>query len=193
MKTLHIMEKSFSVKLFGQTLLKSFLILFVLNTASFGQSRESLIKAGYVEKFTHFVQWPKDLNTGDFQNIFYIGIIGENTFGKALSEIFDKIKVMNNPVEITTVTSYEQISNCRIIFISASEKNNLEKILKYTSGKPILTISDSKGFGQKGVIINMFQEGNYIRYEINQVSLDKSGLIINSLLLNYAVIIGTNG
>ena len=69
----------------------------------------------------------------------------------------------------------------------------LENILKYTTGKPILTISDSKGFGMTGVIINMFSEGGYIKYEINKRTLEKSGLIINSLLLNYAIIIKSDG
>jgi hypothetical protein len=153
------------------------------------QSRESLLKAGYIEKFTHFVQWPdaKDYNVSD--DTFSITVIGKNTFGSDLEDLFGKTKVKNNSVKISYISSIEEITNCMILFISSSEKSDLEKILKYTTGKPILTISDSKGFGITGVIINMFSEGGYIKYEINRRTLEKSGLKINSLLLNYAVII----
>jgi hypothetical protein len=158
---------------------------------SFGQTRESLIKAGYIEKFTHFVQWP-ETNNSDSRNTFTIALIGKNTFGSDLEDLFMRTKVKNKTVKINYISSTDEIDNCMILFISGSEKNNLDNILKYTTGKPVLTISDTKGFGEKGVILNMFLVGNYVRYEINRQTLDKSGLLINSLLLNYAVIIGSN-
>lgn len=160
---------------------------------SFCQSRESLVKAGYIEKFTHFVQWPESSNKSDSTAIFAITVIGENTLGHDLGELFSKTKIRNNKVRISYINSVNELHDCMILFISGSEKNNLDKILRFTTGKPILTISDSKGFGSYGVIINMFNDGNYIRYEINQSTLEKSGLKINSLLLNYAVILKSDG
>lgn len=159
---------------------------------SFCQTRESLVKAGYIEKFTHFVQWPETPDRDDPQDVFNIAVIGENTLGEDLTDLFNKTTVKDKSVRITNISSLDQIKDCNILFISASEKDNLDDILNYTTGKPMLTISDNKGFGRKGVIINMFEDNNYIRYEINRTSLDKSGLVINSLLLNYAVIIETD-
>jgi hypothetical protein len=177
---------------------KIVLLIYIINgfmteELSFCQSRESLVKAGYIEKFTHFVQWPELSGKSDSTDTFKIAVIGKNTFGKDLGELFSKIKVKESTVKISYISSVDEIDNCMILFISESEKNNLDKILHYTTGRPILTISDSKGFGLIGVIINMFTEGNYIRYEINRSTLEKSGLKINSLLLNYAVIIKSDG
>jgi hypothetical protein len=157
---------------------------------SYSQTRESLIKAGYIEKFTHFVQWPENSGNNDPENEFILAVIGKNTFGNDLEELFGKTKLKDNPVRIEYITTIDEIKGCMILFISGSEKNNLDKILKYTTGKSILTISDSKGFGKSGVIINMFSEGDYVKYEVNRSSLEKSGLKINSLLLNHAVVIG---
>lgn len=154
-----------------------------------GQTRESLLKAGYIEKFTHFVQWPDKISdTGPLVD-FKIAVIGKNNFGTDLEELFSKTKIKEREVKIVYITSPEQIEDCMILFISGSEKSNLEKILEKTSGKPILTIGDTQGFGKAGVMINMFYEGSYIKYEINKNTLEKSGLMINSMLLNYAVII----
>ncbi len=153
------------------------------------QSREYLLKAGYIEKFIHFVEWPEASTKNDSNETFTLAVIGENKFGQDLEDIFSKIKVKNKQVRITYISSVDEIDHCMMLFISESEKNNLDEILHYTTGKPILTISDSKGFGVNGVIINMFTEENFIKYEINRNALEKSGLKINSLLLNYAVII----
>jgi hypothetical protein len=169
--------------------LLSFLILLVFSPGIFSQTRESLVKAGYIEKFTHFIQWPETLGSKNIAGNFTIAVIGKNLFGKDLEELFSQTKVKESQVKIIYISSVDEIVNCEILFISESEKNNLEKILDYTSGKPILTISDSNGFGLKGVIINMFSEGGYIRYEVNRKALDKTGLKINSLLLNHALII----
>lgn len=179
--------------IFKLTLLLTGLLGLIGVNESYSQSRESLLKAGYIEKFTHFVQWPDDPNNSISADTFKIAVIGKNTFGSDLDDLFSKTKIKNSLVKISYISSIEEISNCMILFISGSEKSNLEKILRYTSGKPILTISDSKGFGLTGVIINLFSEGGYIKYEINKQTLEKSGLIINSLLLNYAVIIKSDG
>jgi hypothetical protein len=148
-----------------------------------------MIKAGYIEKFTQFIQWP-DSDSGNLPDeLFVIAVIGENNISKALADIFLKSKTKGVKYSVEPIKTIEQIETCKILFIPSSEKTNLDKILAYTSGKPILTIGDTKGFGEKGVIINMFQEGNFIRYEVNRKWLTRSGLSINSLLLNYAVII----
>ncbi len=159
---------------------------------SYSQSRESLLKAGYIEKFTHFVKWPESTSQSALADEFILAVIGKNTLGKDLEELFSKTKIKDIPVKIKYIKSIEEIKDCRILFISGSEKNNLEKILNYTTGKHILTISDGIGFGITGVIINMFSEGNYIKYEVNRNSLEKSGLILNSLLLNHAAIISSD-
>lgn len=181
-------------KLYLNSLRKFALLLYLIigvysGKQAFCQTRESLVKAGYIEKFTLFVEWPEASTKSESTQVFTIAVIGKNTFGNDLDNLFSKTKIKNNRVQIRYISAVEEIGGCMILFISGSERNNLPDILRYTTGKPILTISDSKGFGVKGVIINMFQEGDYIRYEINRNALQKSGLIINSLLLNSAVII----
>lgn len=161
----------------------------IFSNSSMAQSREYLIKAGYIEKFTHFVEWPS-LET-DNDTIFKIAIIGEDQFESALHEIFKNVKVKNRTVQISRISSIEEIQNCLILVISG-QVNNLDEILGYTTGKQILTISENKGYGKKGVVINLFLDDNYIRYEINQRSLEKSRLKMSSLLLSTALIVKTD-
>lgn len=169
-----------------------FLFVMMISPKTFAQSNEYLLKAGYIEKFTHFIEWPDTTNINDSTITFSIAVIGENKFGNAIENIFKNAKVKNKAVRITYISSVDEVDNCMILIISESKKNKLDEILNYTKGKPILTIGETKGYGKKGVIINMFVDDNYIRYEINRTVLDKSGLKISSLLLSSAIIVKTD-
>jgi hypothetical protein len=156
---------------------------------SSGQSREYLLKAGYIEKFTHFIEWPVTAGPGDSTGAFTIGVIGENKYGGAIENLFSRVKIKNRRVRVSQLSSGDEIGGCMILIVSESVKTGLDEILKRTAGKPVLTIGDTEGYAKKGVIINMFIDQNHIRYEINKTALDKSGLQISSLLLASAVIV----
>ena len=158
---------------------------------SFAQSREYLLKAGFIEKFTHFVEWP-EINNNSSSETFNIAVIGVNKFEHALEEIFSKVKVKNKSAKIAYISSVDEIKDCRILFISGKMDNILDEILNVTTGKPILTISENEGYGEKGALINMLLINDYIRYEINRTTLEKSGLKMSSLLLESAIIIKPN-
>ena len=65
----------------------------------------------------------------------------------------------------------------------------MQEVLQYKKGKAVMTISDTKGYCNKGVLLNMIVVDNYVRYEINKGVLVASGLKMSSLLLNSAIII----
>ena len=151
-----------------------------------GQAPEHLLKAGFIEKFTHFVEWPASAQGGS--EGMKIAVFGKSRIEPALREIFAKTK--NPDVSIIDITSVNEIEGCKIVFISNSVSQEiLRELLQYTKGKPVMTISDTKGYCNKGVLLNMLVVDNYVRYEINKSVLDVSGLKMSSLLLNSAIII----
>jgi hypothetical protein len=155
------------------------------------QTREQLLKAGYVEKFTHFVDWSKNPFSKD--SIFRVAVIGDKKFSLALEQIFSKIKVNEKNVKVSYITSVDQIKDNLILVISKSISNDkLDEILNYTTGKTILTISEKPGCGVRGSIINLIVVDELIRYEINRITLGKSGLKMNSLLIKSGTLVSTN-
>lgn len=151
-----------------------------------GQAPEHLLKAGFIEKFTHFVEWPA--STHESEKVMKISILGKSRIEPAIREIFGKTK--DSDVSIVNITSVQEIGDSKIVFISNTvTQETLEEILQYTKGKPVMTISDTKGYCNKGVLLNLLVIDNYIRFEINKRALDASGLKMSSLLLNSAIII----
>ncbi len=165
------------------------LICLVGNGIIHAQTDEYLLKAGFLEKFTRFIEWPGETNIADNTKPFVISVIGENPFDKKLDQIFETTKIKNRKVEIRYISELEEIQDSHILFITKSKEKQLSGILSLTQGKPVLTVSDTDGFGEKGVRINFFIEQNKIRFEINKDAIQKSGLQISYLLLNIAKII----
>ena len=55
-----------------------------------GQAPEHLLKAGFIEKFTHFVEWPASAQGG--AEVMKIAVLGKSRIEPAIREIFAKTK-----------------------------------------------------------------------------------------------------
>jgi YfiR/HmsC-like len=78
------------------------------------------------------------------------------------------------------------INSCQIVFIASSEASRLPEVLTYTEGHPILTIGDTDGFASKGALINFYPSGEYVRFEVNSLAIQRSKLKFSSRLLKLA-------
>ena len=72
------------------------------------------------------------------------------------------------------------LRECRVLFIAASESDNLDSVLRDIKGSAILTIGDTAGYAERGVIVNFYMEQN-------------KGLRIGSQLLKLAKIVHGTG
>ncbi len=154
-------------------------------------SREYLIKAAFLYKFAKFVDWPAKAFPND-RTPLTICILGKEPFGAALETIKDK-KVRGRKLVIQRLARLEDLKQCHILFISASEEKRLPELLSTIKGKAILTVSDMKGFAHCGGIINLVTIEKKIRFEINLDAAHLAGLKISSKLLKLAKIVGEEG
>ena len=151
------------------------------------QVGEYQVKAAFLYNFAKFVDWPS-CSTCKVSDVLVVGILGEDPFGEAIQSIDGK-RVKEKTLRVIRAGSLDELRGSDIIFISASAKKELPKILKILEGKPVLTVGDTNGFAQKGVMINLFESENKIRFEVNPSAAEKAGLKISSQLLRLAKII----
>lgn len=179
-----------------KTISKMFLICFALmrvfsasalsQTEEFG---EYAIKAAFLERFTRFIEWPEDSVETDSTKPFVIAVIGNNPFDEALDKVAVIQRIHNRNVEIHYIDDISHESKCHILFICKSEEYRLVEIINHTYKKPILTISETEGFAEEGVLINFYMEENNVKFEINETALHNTGLYISHLLLRTAKIV----
>jgi hypothetical protein len=171
----------------------TFLLLLSITVSPFllkGQNfDEFTIKGVMLEKFARFIEWPDDKITSNNAKTFVIYVYNNNTIASALSKILKSQRINNRSVIVHNISSLDDIIECNILFIPFNSKSSLSQILTYTRNKPILTISDTEGWCQKGVIINFFVKDNKIGFEINEEAVRDSKLYIGFRLLSVAVIV----
>ncbi|MDP8206156.1 MAG: YfiR family protein [Candidatus Electryonea clarkiae] len=165
------------------------LLFLVQLQTSFAEKNEQLVKAIFLEKFTQFIDWPSESTIEDSSSPFILGVIGKNPFGTNLEDIYSSQKIKNRKVEIRYLSNIEEIEACHLLFIGKAKKDIISQIISYTRDKSILTVSDSKGNAKRGVCINFYQDGEKIRFEINQTAVQISGFKMSYKLLKLARIV----
>lgn len=142
------------------------------------------IKAGFIYNFTKFIEWPNE-TFPDAKKAMTLCVVGADPFGNALGALDDKT-AQNRKLEIKYTGRSKDLKTCNILFISASERENLSQVLEMLKGSATLTIGDTRGYAQQGVMINFIMDQNKIRFEINTESARRAKLTISSKLLKLA-------
>jgi hypothetical protein len=181
---------SISVRITFVVILMTLLMSGVIGgtSKSFADSlQESQIKAAFLYNFAKFVEWP-EVAFKEAQSPFTICILGKDPFGDTLDSLGEKT-IEGKRLSIRRVSKIEEADRCHILFISASEKESLLHILKVTRKWNVLTVGDTKGFAQSGVIINLVSLDNKVGFEINIDAAEHVSLKISSRLLKLGKII----
>jgi hypothetical protein len=171
-----------------------FILLFyiIIFSSLMAQDKQYILKAAFLERFTRLIDWPLESGIEDTTKPFIIGVVGENPFGSILENLAIIQKIKNKKIEIKYYTNQNLDAICHLVFISKSEQDNLGKIISIIKNRPILSVGDTKGFANQGVIINLFFDKNKLSYEINESVLNRSRLTASYLLLMTAKIIHQN-
>ena len=144
------------------------------------------IKAVYLYNFALFVEWPEDEKKKELT----IGILGRDKFGDSFNSVKGKkIKNKQQTLRIKRFGRYNNkldISKCDLLFVCKSESQYFKKIITQLKGKPILTVADTKGFLEKGGMINLVKIATHIKWEINHTAAKQVKLCMNSQLLRNA-------
>jgi hypothetical protein len=156
--------------------------------AQLAVSREYQVKAAFLFNFVQFVEWPTRAFTNSEAPIC-IGVLGEDPFASALEETVRGETVQNRKLIVQHSNRVEPLKDCQLVFISKSETDRVPGILDELDPEPVLTVSETQGFAQRGGIINLYLAGNKVRFEINPAAARHKGLKISSELLSLGKII----
>jgi hypothetical protein len=147
------------------------------------------LKALIISRFFNFVKWPAASgNTGDSSH-FVLGVFGKTPILEHEQTFYEEIELPEKKVTIKKISQLGQINECHALIIAPTESGRLKEILSITGDKPILSIGDTRGFAEEGVLINLYREGKKVKFEINYSAVKKSGLVFSSKLYKLARII----
>jgi hypothetical protein len=146
-------------------------------------------KALFVEQFTRLIDWPASSLPADVH--FVLCIIGASDTADELTAMASVRKFKDRLVDVRRPRPGMDLSSCHLVYVAGSEAGRLTELLAGVSGKPILTVSDTTGFVERGVHLNLFEQTRsapeqklYVNYELNVSAVKRSVLAFDPQLLS---------
>src|SRR5437867_10886401 len=140
-------------------------------------SPEYKLKALVLFNFAKFVDWPPQAFPNTTKPIV-IGVLGEDPFNGVLDEIVRGRTINGRSLTIKRSERVEDLKDCHVLFISASEKSRHPQILANLSGSNVLTVSDTDGFLAHGGMVRFLMVDKKLRFASNVAAAEHAGLKI---------------
>jgi hypothetical protein len=147
---------------------------------------EYSVKAAYLYNFAKFVVWP-DSSFSSVESPLTICVVGFDPFKENLDYLENK-SVRGRQIAIKRLDKVDGISDCHTVFVSREEREAIRSVIDAVKNKPILTVGETSDFCPSGGIVNLYNENNRVRFEIDVTAAEQAGLTISSELLKLAVI-----
>lgn len=177
---------------FTPFLIKVFLMFSCLTYFGLAQAelpkevRESYLKGAFLRYAARLVQWPKEAIPG---NEFTICVLGQVDYYKGLESIDNK-SAEDYILKLKKIQSLSEANqNCQILYVTNTEKDNQDKIIKALRKKPILGFSDIEDFAKHGGAMNFYEVNNRLAIQVNTIALNESNLKINPRMLKLVTIV----
>ncbi len=146
-----------------------------------------LLKAAFVYNFVKFTIWPESA-TDDLASPLRMCTFGTDMLVQTLSRLGNE-KIRSRDVEILRLEALQPAWDCQVLYIADSEQGRFAQILDLVDDSPVLTISQAPRFANSGGIIQLYQDGDRIRFIINNDTARRAGLKLSSRLLDLADVI----
>lgn len=160
--------------------MKKLFILLLFFTISLQASlSEEKLKIMLIGKVAKYIVWDKT----HLANNLTIAIL-EDSFDDEPTTLYS-----NKNIKVNYITDISQLKKCDILYITNSQASKLSNILNFIKGKSIFTISDIRGFVQKGGMLQLYFVAQKIKLKINLKNVKKEHLNIRSTLLRIAKVI----
>jgi hypothetical protein len=153
------------------------------------QASELEVKAAFLVNFLKFVEWPAD-RLPDATTPYVIAVIGGESFGAALQNATADRTIAARKVTVRIVPYISEVGHAHLVFISGSQQRQLPAILRELDGKSVLTVGDTPGYAESGVMLNLVVQDQRVRFEANTAAVARSRLRLSSHLLRIARIVG---
>ena len=160
------------------------LLLCALPTWAAPLQQPEQLKSAIIINLARYIDWPADAFASE-QAPFGICSMGRGRLSKYLEDLRDSA-VKGHPVTVRSINNAEDLTGCHLVVTLTDDRRRLAELLDRSRLKPILTVGELSGFSRDGGGVELFQEGNRIRFRINLGAARANRLSISTHLLKLA-------
>ena len=145
------------------------------------QVSEYDLKIAFIYNFISFTDWPVEI-----ARYLKLCTLADDSFNAALDVALEEKRVKDSLITIRRLRPDEELDKCHVVFISHAERAHLPQLLPELKHHPILTITDSPGWAEKGIMIEMVVEQQRVTFKTNVDPTARFQVKISSKLLRLA-------
>ncbi len=150
-----------------------------VSAATADKAAEYEAKAAFIRNLVRFIDRP-----GGGAGPWNVCILGDDPFGPAIDQIAGPSGGVTLVVQ--RVSTAQKAASCQVVFVSRSEQDHLETVVRALRPSGALTIGDTAGFAARGVVLNFYTKEDKLSVEINLDAASQQGLNISSKVLSLA-------
>lgn len=146
------------------------------------ETKAHMVKAAFIYNFVKFVEWPAERAISKQANID-ICVVGESTLMDA-ENVFTAASTPKLKLSLVQEANAKQAAgHCHVVFLAGDVAEGLRQL----KGLPVLTVSDSEGFIDKGGMIGFVMSEGKIKLEVNTRAVSTAGMRVDAQLLEIAL------
>ncbi|HET6599262.1 MAG TPA: YfiR family protein [Burkholderiaceae bacterium] len=154
-----------------------------------GQSQaetlEYRIKAAFLCKFAHYVEWPAQAFAQPDSPIV-IGVVAQDAVADEIARTAASLSVDGRPLKVRRLHPGDSVADVHLIYVASSENSRLAETLAAAKGHPVLIVTESSQAIALGSMINFVVVDDKVRFDISPHSAESSRLRISARLLSVA-------
>jgi hypothetical protein len=143
-----------------------------------------MLKSVIVGKIAKFIKWENDDG-----NDFIITIYKSRRSKMFFEKVYKNRKIQDRRVQIKLAQTVDEIGKSHILYIPNIGNREVDEVLRSTASKNILTVGDSKGFAERGGVIQLYFASRKIKFKINYETSKEQRVKISSTLLRISKVI----
>jgi len=164
-------------------LLKIIFIVCLFTSSLYSYESEDKLKAVILGKVAKYIEF-KENNSSTFR----ITVLN-NQFGTLFDDIYHNKTIQSKPVKIQYIKDINELNATDILFISSANSWLIGDILQKIEGWGLLSVSDLRGFAQKGGVLQLYFLGQKLKLKMNIDALKREGLDADNTLLRIVDIV----
>lgn len=148
------------------------------------------VEAAFLHHIARLVTWPAAVSASGSLRLC---VLGQGQFSAAAETLLRGKTIDNLIWELMPPGTITPLRECQVVFIEASESRGLPHLLDRLKDAPILTVGNTEGYAERGVMVNFYLEQSKVRFEVNANAAKRSGLRLGSQLMGLARIVQSVG
>jgi hypothetical protein len=141
---------------------------------------EYAAKAAFIYNIAQFSTLP------NMNGAVRLCVLGRDPFGSVLATLEGK-PIGNARLSVLYPRSGpEALMQCHILYISASEADDMTTLADSARAAGVLTIADTRGAARKGVMLELVLDDRRIAFEFNGTAARGAGVVLSSKVLRLA-------